>query len=214
MAQSSLLRSCRADQWTYIHFFLGRLAYFSEQLTSICAYNFNSNWQLPFLNQRKGKNDHRNDFMINLHESYRDSNLWLPDPGSAVRSAMIMKPDSFLLQQKSFQKVFGTVQSAQPYYVSFSLANEERINFLASSVLFPRSFHALSTIISRLSHATNPTATRNVKFACHSIVPRSPRATGKIASSYTLQPIATCLHFILDQYRIRSSDPNVFTRVR
>ena len=110
--------------------------------------------------------------------------------------------------------VMGTVQSAQPYYVSFSLANEERINFLASSALFPRSFHALSTIISRLSHATNPTATRNVKFACHSIVPRSPRATGKIASRYTLQPIATCLHFILDQYRIRSSDPNVFTRVR
>ena len=109
---------------------------------------------------------------------------------------------------------FTTVQSAQPYYVSFSLANEERINFLASSALFPRSFHALSTIISRLSHATNPTATRNVKFACHSIVPRSPRATGKIASRYTLQPIATCLHFILDQYRIRSSDPNVFTRVR
>ena len=107
-----------------------------------------------------------------------------------------------------------TVQSAQPYYVSFSLANEERINFLASSALFPRSFHALSTIISRLSHATNPTATRNVKFACHSIVPRSPRATGKIASRYPLQPIATCLHFILDQYRIRSSDPNVFTRVR
>ena len=100
-----------------------------------------------------------------------------------------------------------TVQSAQPYYVSFSLANEERINFLASSALFPRSFHALSTIISRLSHATNPTATRNVKFACHSIVPRSPRATGKIASRYTLQPIATCLHFILDQYRIRSSIP-------
>ena len=88
------------------------------------------------------------------------------------------------------------------------------INFLASSALFPRSFHALSTIISRLSHATNPTATRNVKFACHSIVPQSPHATGKIASRYTLQPIATCLHFILDQYRIRSSDPNVFTRVR
>ena len=107
----------------------------------------------------------------------------------------------------------GTVRSARSYYVSFSLVNEERINFLASSALFPRSFHALSTIISRLSHATNPTTTRNVKFACHSIVPRSPRATGKIASHYTLQPIATCLHFILDQYRIRSSDPNVFTRV-
>ena len=116
--------------------------------------------------------------------------------------------------QRQLKTVMYTVQSAQPYYVSFSLANEERINFLASSALFPRSFHALSTIISRLSHATNPTTTRNVKFACHSIVPRSPRATGKIASRYTLQPIATCLHFILDQYRILSSDPNVFTRVR
>ena len=102
---------------------------------------------------------------------------------------------------------FHTVQSARPYYVLFSLANEERINFLASSALFPRSFHALSMIISGLSHATNPTATRNMKFACHSIVPRSPRATGKIASRYTLQPIETCLHFILDQYCIRSSHP-------
>ena len=122
--------------------------------------------------------------------------------------------DDLLIPSHMIVMGYYTVQSAQPYYVSFSLANEERINFLASSAFFPRSFHALSTIISRLSHATNPTATRNVKFACHSIVPRSPRATGKIASRYTLQPIATCLHFILDQYRIRSSDPNVFTRVR
>ena len=124
------------------------------------------------------------------------------------------KKEKKIHERKHPKHVFLKIQSAQPYYVSFSLANEERINFLASSALFPRSFHALSTIISRLSHATNPTATRNVKFACHSIVPRSPRATGKIASRYTLQPIATCLHFILDQYRIRSSDPNVFTRVR
>ena len=27
-----------------------------------------TNWQLPFLNQQKGKNDHRKYFMINLHE--------------------------------------------------------------------------------------------------------------------------------------------------
>ena len=42
-----------------------------------------------------------------------------------------------------------TVQSAQPYYVSFSLANEERINFLASSALFPRSLHDNFALITR-----------------------------------------------------------------
>ena len=33
-----------------------------------CTYSFARNWQLPFLNQRKGENDHRKYFMINLHE--------------------------------------------------------------------------------------------------------------------------------------------------
>ena len=33
-----------------------------------CAYSFARNWQLPFLNQRKGENDRRKYFMINLHE--------------------------------------------------------------------------------------------------------------------------------------------------
>ena len=32
-----------------------------------CAQSFARNWQLPFLNQRKGENDHRKYFMINLH---------------------------------------------------------------------------------------------------------------------------------------------------
>ena len=40
---------------------------------------------MPFLNQRKGKHGHRNDFMINLNESYV-AGLWLElvTPGSAV----------------------------------------------------------------------------------------------------------------------------------
>ena len=33
-----------------------------------CAHSFARNWQLPFLNQRKGENDRRKYFTINLHE--------------------------------------------------------------------------------------------------------------------------------------------------
>ena len=47
------------------------------------------------------------------------------------------------------RKVGYTVRSARPYYVSFSLANEERINFLASSALFPRSLHNNFALITR-----------------------------------------------------------------
>ena len=47
--------------------FLGRLSPL-KQLTSICAHSFAQNWQLPFLNQRKGKNDGRKYFMSNLYE--------------------------------------------------------------------------------------------------------------------------------------------------
>ena len=40
----------------------------SKQLTCICEHSFARNWQLPFLDQQKGENDHRKYFMINLHE--------------------------------------------------------------------------------------------------------------------------------------------------
>ena len=39
-----------------------------------CAHSFARNWQLPFLNQRKGENDRRKYFRVNL-----GSNAWLPD---------------------------------------------------------------------------------------------------------------------------------------
>ena len=42
------------------HTFTGQAQY--------CAHSFARNWQLPFLNQRKGENDRRKYFMINLHE--------------------------------------------------------------------------------------------------------------------------------------------------
>ena len=37
-------------------------------LPVLSAHSFASNWQLPFLNQRKGENGRRNYFMTNLHE--------------------------------------------------------------------------------------------------------------------------------------------------
>ena len=46
--------------------FLGRLRPFNRLTSTQCTF-FASNWQLPFLNQRKGENDRRKDFMINLN---------------------------------------------------------------------------------------------------------------------------------------------------
>ena len=46
------------------------------------------NRQLPFLNQRKGENDGRKDFMISLQESFvAELGFELETPGSAVRCA-------------------------------------------------------------------------------------------------------------------------------
>ena len=38
-------------------------------LPVLSAHSFTSNWQLPFLNQWKGENGHRNYFLTNLYES-------------------------------------------------------------------------------------------------------------------------------------------------
>ena len=57
-------------------------------LTSTSAHTFVSTKQLPFLSQRRKKNDRRNYFMINLYESYAaELGLELATPGSAVRRA-------------------------------------------------------------------------------------------------------------------------------
>ena len=57
------------------HFGHGQLTYphcsWSSLLGSLpvlSAHSFASNWQLPFLNQQKGENRHRNYFTTNLHE--------------------------------------------------------------------------------------------------------------------------------------------------
>ena len=64
MAQSKLL-SCQARQFTIL--FSGQTQS-SKWLTSTCVHSFTRNRQLLFLNQWKGKNDHRKYFIINLHE--------------------------------------------------------------------------------------------------------------------------------------------------
>ena len=59
-------RSFRARSVNLSTLFLGKPP---RQFTSTSsAHSFDSNWQLPFLNQRKGENGRRNYFMTNLHE--------------------------------------------------------------------------------------------------------------------------------------------------
>ena len=60
---STLFRSFRARSVNLSTLFLGRPP---RQFTS--AHSFASNWQLPFLNQRKGENGRRNYFMTNFNE--------------------------------------------------------------------------------------------------------------------------------------------------
>ena len=57
---------CRARSGYLTTRLLGRLSPLS--VNRYCAHSFARNWQLPFLNQRKGDNDRRKYFMINLHE--------------------------------------------------------------------------------------------------------------------------------------------------
>ena len=58
--------SCRARSVYLTTRLLDRLSPLSGY--QYCAHSFARNWQLPFLNQRKGENDRWKYFMINLHE--------------------------------------------------------------------------------------------------------------------------------------------------
>ena len=63
-----------------------------KRLTSTYAHSFARNWQLPFLNQRKGENDRRKYFIINLHERM------LPNPAGS-------NPERLITSQMSINKV-------------------------------------------------------------------------------------------------------------
>ena len=57
------------------------------------------NWQLPFFNQRKEGNDHRNNFKINLHESNAvELGFDLAIPGSAVRRTGDISVFTYIVQ--------------------------------------------------------------------------------------------------------------------
>ena len=61
----------KRGQFTQPHVYWAGLVL--QAVNQYCAHSFARNWQLPFLNQRKGENDRRKYFMINLHERMYDS---------------------------------------------------------------------------------------------------------------------------------------------
>ena len=65
----NLSRASRAVQLTYSHYSWAGLDLLSYQPV-LSAHTFVNNWQLPFWNQRTGKNGRRKYFMINLHGSF------------------------------------------------------------------------------------------------------------------------------------------------
>ena len=65
-AQSTQWGHVERGQFTSPHRY--RTSLVLQAVNQYCAHSFARNWQLPFLNQRKGENDRRKYFMINLHE--------------------------------------------------------------------------------------------------------------------------------------------------
>ena len=82
-------------QLTYLHCSWASLL---GSLALLSAHSFTSNWQLPFLNQRKGENGRRNYFMINLHKRM------LPDMRIEPVSMADMHPIELLLPAHSYNK--------------------------------------------------------------------------------------------------------------
>ena len=75
------------------------------RLTSTCAHSFGRNWQLPFLNQQKGGNDHKNiSWSISTKEccqSQQGSNLqprWLTLWKHAYTILDPLKPHFYILK--------------------------------------------------------------------------------------------------------------------
>ena len=66
MAESTQWGHVEGSQFTKPHAYWAGLVL--QAVNQYCAHSFARNWQLPFLNQRKGENDRRKYFMINLHE--------------------------------------------------------------------------------------------------------------------------------------------------
>ena len=85
--------SCQAWSVCLTTLLLGRLSPLSGY-NQYCAHSFARNWQLPFLNQQQGENDHRKYFMTNLYErllpTWWGSNPQPPDHQS--EDALLTEP--------------------------------------------------------------------------------------------------------------------------
>ena len=93
-----ILGHFRRGQLTYPHCSWASLL---GSLPVLSAHSFTHNWQLPFLNQCKGENGHRNDFMTKLHVrmmwDVRIESTTVHLPGGR-RSDRATAPGDFLLR--------------------------------------------------------------------------------------------------------------------
>ena len=91
-------------------------------LLVLSAHAFASNWQLPFLNQRKGENGHRNYFMTNLHERM------LPDVRIQPTTVFIPGGHASDRATKNFYvKVFRTLFFPNPMTYLVHIWNDDRL---------------------------------------------------------------------------------------
>ena len=96
--QVNQMVSCQAwSVYLLTTLLLGKLSPLSG--LPVLSHSFTRNWQMPFLNQRKGENDHRKYFMINLHERMLPawSNLLPPDHQSDVHPTTPPTPAKCLI---------------------------------------------------------------------------------------------------------------------
>ena len=95
-AQSTQWGHVERGQFTLPHFYWAGLVL--KAVDQYCAHSFARNWQLPFLNQQKGENDRRKNFMIKSPQK-NVANLQPPDHQSDVHPTEPPIPASALFVQ-------------------------------------------------------------------------------------------------------------------
>ena len=138
--------SCRARSVYLTTRLLGRLSPLS--INQYCAHSFARNWQLPFFNQRKGENDRRKYFMINLHERM------LPT-SAGVEPATSWSPVGRRIQlshrgRHTCSECYGEIQQTTDWYFSYFPQN-----------IRWQTFHANFLLWDDLHEMSNPTFREN-----------------------------------------------------
>ena len=74
------------------------------------AYSFPRNWQVPFLNQQKGENDHQKYFIITLHERKLPDPVWIKPvtSWSPARPASGCATEPSTYRTKGYNKILST----------------------------------------------------------------------------------------------------------